>query len=326
MSSRKKVTPFDRLLKQQCQKGVAASKSTGFVGKWGTASFTSVRTSSVNGSGANVTKAPKKFFKSRQQDPPPQPEVSDMFTPMPTVPAKPAVPKQVLPLVQSVLPVNPEQQAPATKKFFASRKRQRSDPEPEETEPPRAASPPLKVPPLKLRLKTAAATQPSPEKQAEPSDDATHDQAIDNGEPCPDKSWLSQDVDDYRNDLEKELTPSPLPSPPREPTPEPPPPERPAKVVSTPASDLNRSVCSTYSRRAYGRKARETPVTEVVKAPEPVEIPVEKPVEKPLTPEPVIKAEETKLERADTEPAIVGNSETNESHSQPFESSKKFFT
>jgi len=68
MSSRgrppKNGTPFDRLLKKQCQKGVSASKSAGVVGKWGSASFTSIRSASMLSSGSEVAR-PKKFFKSK---------------------------------------------------------------------------------------------------------------------------------------------------------------------------------------------------------------------------------------------------------------------
>jgi len=60
-----KGNPFDRMMKEQCNKPVAA-KSAGIVGKWGATSFTSIRT----GDQPPPQGAPrvKKFFKSRTQE------------------------------------------------------------------------------------------------------------------------------------------------------------------------------------------------------------------------------------------------------------------
>lgn len=72
MSSSGGRTPYERLLKQHCQKGVAASKSAGVVGRWGSTSFTSLRTAHGGPGGGGLPAppratppAPKKFFKSR---------------------------------------------------------------------------------------------------------------------------------------------------------------------------------------------------------------------------------------------------------------------
>ena len=55
--------PFERMMKEQCNKPVAA-KSAGIVGKWGATSFTSVRTNAEQNNGAPKV---KKFFKSRTE-------------------------------------------------------------------------------------------------------------------------------------------------------------------------------------------------------------------------------------------------------------------
>ena len=57
--------PFERMMKEQCNKPVAA-KSAGIVGKWGTATYTTVR----GGAEQNPSGAPKvkKFFKSRTEN------------------------------------------------------------------------------------------------------------------------------------------------------------------------------------------------------------------------------------------------------------------
>ena len=55
--------PFERMMKEQCNKPVAA-KSAGIVGKWGATSFTSVRTNAEQNHGAPKV---KKFFKSRTE-------------------------------------------------------------------------------------------------------------------------------------------------------------------------------------------------------------------------------------------------------------------
>jgi len=61
-----KGNPFDRMMKEQCNKPVAA-KSAGIVGKWGATSFTSVRTGDQPVPPPGVPRA-KKFFKSRTQE------------------------------------------------------------------------------------------------------------------------------------------------------------------------------------------------------------------------------------------------------------------
>lgn len=63
--SSKAGNPFERMMKEQCNKPVAA-KSAGIVGKWGATSFTSVR-AGVNPDPSVPAAQPKvkKFFKSR---------------------------------------------------------------------------------------------------------------------------------------------------------------------------------------------------------------------------------------------------------------------
>ena len=56
--------PFERMMKEQCNKPVAA-KSAGIVGKWGATSFTSVRTNAEHNLEAPKV---KKFFKSRTEN------------------------------------------------------------------------------------------------------------------------------------------------------------------------------------------------------------------------------------------------------------------
>ena len=62
--SSKAGNPFERMMKEQCNKPVAA-KSAGIVGKWGATSFTSVRGPADQSSGAPKV---KKFFKSRTEN------------------------------------------------------------------------------------------------------------------------------------------------------------------------------------------------------------------------------------------------------------------
>ena len=57
--------PFDRMMKEQCNKPVAA-KSAGIVGKWGATSFTSVRGNADQNTGDRPKV--KKFFKSRTEN------------------------------------------------------------------------------------------------------------------------------------------------------------------------------------------------------------------------------------------------------------------
>ena len=66
----KSGNPFDRMMKEQCNKPVAA-KSAGIVGKWGVTSFKSVRASSDTSSSSSAppTQKVKKFFKSRTENP-----------------------------------------------------------------------------------------------------------------------------------------------------------------------------------------------------------------------------------------------------------------
>ena len=60
----KSGNPFDRMMKEQCNKPVAA-KSAGIVGKWGATSFTSVRSNTEQNTAAPKV---KKFFKSRTEN------------------------------------------------------------------------------------------------------------------------------------------------------------------------------------------------------------------------------------------------------------------
>jgi len=63
-ASKKASNPFDRLMKEQCNRPVA-SKSAGIVGRWGQTSYTSLRTATgEKRDGENIPR-PKKFFKSR---------------------------------------------------------------------------------------------------------------------------------------------------------------------------------------------------------------------------------------------------------------------
>ena len=66
----KSGNPFDRMMKEQCNKPVAA-KSAGIVGKWGVTSFKSVRATTDSSSSGSAPAAPKvkKFFKSRTENP-----------------------------------------------------------------------------------------------------------------------------------------------------------------------------------------------------------------------------------------------------------------
>ena len=59
--------------------GVTANKSAGIVGKWGSASFTSLRAASATANSAQSSNGgavsrPKKFFKSRQVEKEPEEE------------------------------------------------------------------------------------------------------------------------------------------------------------------------------------------------------------------------------------------------------------
>ena len=70
----KSGNPFDRMMKEQCNKPVAA-KSAGIVGKWGVTSFKSVRATSDTSSSGSAPPKVKKFFKSRTENPPDAVEV-----------------------------------------------------------------------------------------------------------------------------------------------------------------------------------------------------------------------------------------------------------
>ena len=75
----KSGNPFDRMMKEQCNKPVAA-KSAGIVGKWGVTSFKSVRATTDTSSSGSAPPKVKKFFKSRTENPPTEAE-----TPAPMV-------------------------------------------------------------------------------------------------------------------------------------------------------------------------------------------------------------------------------------------------
>lgn len=184
MSSRgrppKNGTPFDRLLKKQCQKGtsflnhfhddfdishvsgVSASKSAGVVGKWGSASFTSLRSAPpVLSSGSESVARPKKFFKSKNTSSSLDSDFEPIIQPTSTAPQTTA----------NVVTKPPS-------RFFKSK----AAPPPASAPPPaplrplevtsnQALPPPakkqpsediLKVPPLKLRLKAGALVQQPP--------------------------------------------------------------------------------------------------------------------------------------------------------------------
>ena len=68
----KSGNPFDRMMKEQCNKPVAA-KSAGIVGKWGVTSFKSVRAAADTSSSGSAPPKVKKFFKSRTENPPDRP-------------------------------------------------------------------------------------------------------------------------------------------------------------------------------------------------------------------------------------------------------------
>ena len=159
-------TPFDRLLKQQCQKGaISASKSAGLVGRWGAASFTSLRGARNNGAeapGASLHR-PNKFFKSRAQSAVSVDEdVCEAIVPEETATAAAHAHKR------------PAQQPPATSapkrnKVFTSKRPKEPTPPPAPAPAPAPTPPqqvrvteePLKIPPLKLKIKA-----PVPPSQA----------------------------------------------------------------------------------------------------------------------------------------------------------------
>jgi len=110
--SGKTGNPFDRMMKEQCNKPVAA-KSAGIVGKWGATSFTSLR-GNTDPANAGVPKV-KKFFKSRTD---PSDSTADSTSdqssdsPIVTVTAAKII----------TAPEKPKQ--PAGKKFFRARNRE----------------------------------------------------------------------------------------------------------------------------------------------------------------------------------------------------------
>jgi len=109
--SAKSGNPFDRMMKEQCNKPVAA-KSAGIVGKWGATSFTSLR-GSTDPANAGVPKV-KKFFKSRTD-----PDAS-AETPPDSSSDNPIVTVASAKIISA--PEKPKQ--PAGKKFFRARNRE----------------------------------------------------------------------------------------------------------------------------------------------------------------------------------------------------------
>jgi len=107
--SAKSGNPFDRMMKEQCNKPVAA-KSAGIVGKWGATSFTSLR-GSTDPANAGVPKV-KKFFKSRTDPDAETPTDSSSDNPIVTVASAKII----------SAPEKPKQ--PAGKKFFRARNRE----------------------------------------------------------------------------------------------------------------------------------------------------------------------------------------------------------
>jgi len=109
--SAKSGNPFDRMMKEQCNKPVAA-KSAGIVGKWGATSFTSLRGSN-DPANAGVPKV-KKFFKSRT-DPDATSETN----------ADPSSDNNIVTVASAKIISAPEKtKQPASKKFFRARNRE----------------------------------------------------------------------------------------------------------------------------------------------------------------------------------------------------------
>jgi len=130
----KSGNPFDRMMKEQCNKPVAA-KSAGIVGKWGATSFTSLR-GSADSQNPGVPKV-KKFFKSRTDTPDSSVEnISDQGdSPLVTVASA------------KIIDVPEKPKPPPQKKFFRARNREIAPP----TETPLEPLPPLPVPQARAR-------------------------------------------------------------------------------------------------------------------------------------------------------------------------------
>jgi len=110
--SAKSGNPFDRMMKEQCNKPVAA-KSAGIVGKWGATSFTSLRGSGDNPN-PGVPKV-KKFFKSRTDPSDSSVDAtSDQSSESPIVTVASA----------KIISVPEKPKQPAGKKFFRARNRE----------------------------------------------------------------------------------------------------------------------------------------------------------------------------------------------------------
>jgi len=110
--SAKAGNPFDRMMKEQCNKPVAA-KSAGIVGKWGATSFTSLR-GSGEGPNPGVPKV-KKFFKSRTDTTDSSVDtISDQSSDSPIVTVASA----------KIISVPEKPKQPASKKFFRARNRE----------------------------------------------------------------------------------------------------------------------------------------------------------------------------------------------------------
>ncbi len=191
------VSPFDRLIKQQCQKGAAgaisASKSAGLVGRWGSASFTSLRGAKNNGAasgsseGAAVASAPrpKKFFKSRTAAAaiPAVDEVCEAIVPESS---SFAGKRPGAPLSASVSASTSAPAPPKKNKFFTSKHSSKApSPQPQlfaasavSTSAARPATPEehlvpkeeqKKIPPLKLKIKVLPPAPPPDPAPAAPS-------------------------------------------------------------------------------------------------------------------------------------------------------------